>query len=653
MSNMKKKFEKAKTRINVIGPLKAGKSTLEAMLLNPGVLMKTSFVHENPCTTFSTEILGSSSNYVSIYLDIKEKEIIINRMKDIVSIAIKEACDVAEREANFTKNKVQKVKNKFINNFYKKLQELGYLEIIRFFNVKKIEDIFSIDFDNLIMDLKILDESSKIDEIHPINTDLLWEKYFINFINDFKDKYKEWISKISILYTNFEEGCIFEDEGTLSIVKLYSNENFNKLANILYGTEESCGLIIERVYLEAPASKEEYVGKVYIDFPGVNQDVTSSQIVERRIAESHKEFFIFVGNCTEYELFLSSLSKSVNVEILRERIFCILNKFDLYTQQLLSDTNKIISFICEDNDTIVKYSDKIQEVGVDGLVAEEEVKRDYLKQHGDLVSKLKTKVVACAGIPNEHIIVTTRFKDIDVDTLNATKTDKNFLQLLSIIEDKSKSISQLIYINNLTKKNPVSILLNYELVDVQNLVEEFYDEYNSYLKGVWNDVINNEINSAKSYHWRTIDSTIWCRKNNYKGYCHVTNATTYLNYDKPIDFSLKSNSLSKARNILDILINDVGCDTNTNKILVNVNGNISDEDMVNLLNVIGNRLKFSKIVYFQDAFLTRVTGKLFNEYNLKKSLEIEKNITLNDFYKAFQEMFKCMIEYIERYDIEF
>ena len=122
-----------------------------------------------------------------------------------------------------------------------------------------------------------------------------------------------------------------------------------------------------------------------------------------------------------------------------------------------------------------------------------------------------------------------------------------------------------------------------------------------------------------------------------------------------IDFSLRSGDYNDSKKILKMLVNygyhTVGFNSNENKILVNVNGEISKEDKDNLIKSIKGRLEESAINYFENAFLMDVSRKKFNNNSLYKALESEKNITIDDFYSAFKEIFKKMSENILRYEV--
>ena len=127
------------------------------------------------------------------------------------------------------------------------------------------------------------------------------------------------------------------------------------------------------------------------------------------------------------------------------------------------------------------------------------------------------------------------------------------------------------------------------------------------------------------------------------------------NYKNIIDFSLRSGDYNDGKRILKMLVNygyhTVGFDSNENKILVNVNGEISQEDKDNLIKSIKGRLEENVMNYFESAFLMDVSRKKFNDNSLYKALEYERNINIDDFYSAFKEIFKKMSENIIRYEV--
>ena len=95
----------------------------------------------------------------------------------------------------------------------------------------------------------------------------------------------------------------------------------------------------------------------------------------------------------------------------------------------------------------------------------------------------------------------------------------------------------------------------------------------------------------------------------------------------------------------------VGFNSNESKIIVSVDGEISQEDKEKLIKSIKGRLEESAINCFENAFLIHVSEKKFNQNNLYKALEAEKNITIDDFYIAFKEVFRRISENILRYEV--
>ncbi|NRW56042.1 hypothetical protein B0H68_005052 [Clostridium beijerinckii] len=129
----------------------------------------------------------------------------------------------------------------------------------------------------------------------------------------------------------------------------------------------------------------------------------------------------------------------------------------------------------------------------------------------------------------------------------------------------------------------------------------------------------------------------------------------YKKDNKPIDFSMRSGDYTDSKRILKMMVDygyqTVGFHPNENKILVSVNGEISKEDKEKLIKSIKGRLEENAINYFESAFLANISRKKFNTNNLYKALEIETNITMDDFYSAFKEMFKKISDNIVRYEV--
>ena len=103
---------------------------------------------------------------------------------------------------------------------------------------------------------------------------------------------------------------------------------------MLYGIKSSCALMIERAYIEAPSSKEQFSGNVYILLKILNIS-NIAQIIENRISEDYKELFMILANCSEDMNYFSKFKENINKVTLDKRIFCILNEFDSYKGKIL------------------------------------------------------------------------------------------------------------------------------------------------------------------------------------------------------------------------------------------------------------------------------------------------------------------------------
>ena len=223
------------------------------------------------------------------------------------------------------------------------------------------------------------------------------------------------------------------------------------------------------------------------------------------------------------------------------------------------------------------------------------------------------------GISKDKIIVTEQFKDIDKNTLKTLNTNNDFLKLLKLIKQESENIGKVIKIKTSNKEKIISISLNQERMSVQALMGMLYERYNGYLVDLWNKIIEDEESSKdhKKYYYSTIRTIIRNRKDDYKEYKHVSYENSNQNYKNIIDFSLRSGDYNDSKKILKMLVNygynTVGFNSNENKILVTVNGEISKEDKDNLIKSIKGRLEESAINYFESAFLMNVSRKKFND----------------------------------------
>lgn len=620
MKNIKKKFEnETKTRINVMGSDNSEKTSLQRMLVKQGVFDGTDFANDN---TFPSEILCSStkSNIISVYLSIKKKEEILKDIKEIILKSVYEASLNFENE-NIENNEEKEV-GKFKEDYIAILNKYSELSLNKFYEVDNIERVFElIKFNELLNEVKkinYIDDKEIIDD----KDDFLWGKYFNEFQINLKKQYCKWMKKISKYYADNEDGHEYINEEQ-DFINKYSNQNFNSLCKILYGAKSSCALMIERAYIEAPSSKEQFSGNVYIYYDKDIQYKNIAQIIENRIGEDYKELFMILAKCSEEIEYFLKFKENINNVTLNKRIFCILNGFDSYRRQLLIDEHIVSSFSSE----------------------------------GNLVDTIKFNVSKKMGISNEKIIITEQFKDIDKNTLKTLNTNNDFLQLLKLIKQESENVGKVIKIKTSNKEKIISISLNQERMSVQALMGMLYERYNGYLVDLWNKIIEGEESRKdhEKYYYSTIRTIIRNRKDDYKEYKHVYYENFNQNSKNIIDFSLRSGDNNDSKKILKMLVDygyhTVGFNSNENKILVNVNGEISQEDKNNLIKSIKGRLEESAINYFESAFLMNISRKKFNDYSLYKALECEKNITIDDFYSAFKEIFKKMSENILRYEV--
>lgn len=621
MRSIKKKFEnETKTRINIIGSDNSEKNFFKRMLVKQGTFDKVDFMNDDSFYIFPTEILCSSvkNHIISVYLTIKKEEDIIKELKENILKAIYEVSITIENGTNNEVNIIEIFKQDYIttlNNFYK-------LSLNRFYGTNNIENIFeSVNFAKLYNELRRIDYIDD-QEILDDKDDFIWEKYFNEFQINFQKQYNEWKKKISKYYTDEEEGTDYLNEDEDYINK-YSNECFYNLCETLYGLKSSCALVIERAYIEVPSSKEQFSGNIYIYYANDNIYRSIAQIIENRISEDYKELFIILAKCNEDMGYYSNFRGNINKVTLNKRIFCILNKLDSYKKQLFSKENNIV---------VVNSDQK-------------------------LIDTIKLNVSKKMGISKDKIIVTECFKDIDVNTLKVLERNNDFLRLLTRVKEESEEIGKAIKIRPLSKEKIISISLNQERMSVQALVGMLYERYNGYLVDLWNRIIEGEKtnNEQQKYYYSEIRNIIANRKDDYKEYKHIPYENSNEENENIIDFSLRNGDYNDSKKILKMLVNygynTVGFNSNESKILVTVNGEISKEDKEKLVKSIKGRLEESAINYFESAFLIDVSKNKFNHNNLYKALESEKNITIDDFYNAFKEIFNKMSENILRYEV--
>ena len=222
------------------------------------------------------------------------------------------------------------------------------MSLNKFYEVDNIEKIFeSIKFNELLNEVKKINYINN-QEIIEDKDDFIWEKYFNEFQMNFQKQYCKWMKMISKYYVDNEYGHEYINEDQ-DFINKYSNKDFYSLCKILYGIKSSCALMIERAYIEAPSSKEQFSGNVYIYYAKDTQYKNIAQIIENRISEDYKELFMILANCSEDMKYFSKFKENINKITLDKRIFCILNEFDFYRRQLLRDENKINFLIVNGN----------------------------------------------------------------------------------------------------------------------------------------------------------------------------------------------------------------------------------------------------------------------------------------------------------------
>lgn len=615
MDNIKKKFEsESKTRINLIGPSKSGKSTLALNLIKEGIFDNPEFFggEAELNSIFSTEILctGPRCNEVRLYLSLRDKEVLLKNIKENVLNYLDVAfIQVISNSDTDTLNSERNRQNKFYNYFENEMKESYEIPLNRFFGKKDLRQVFAhVNFEKLFEELN--KESNE--ELLEKRDNGIWKKYFTGFTEDFNNKYDEWKGKINQYYAHSDDGCRYLSNKEYTD-KSFDNNELKSIGKILYGLNESCGLMVDRVYAEVPGKDNVYSGIVFIDYYSDNFDNNIIKDIEKRIGKDYKELFIFVGGCNDFSEYISNMKEKLNKVTLDKRMFCILNKFDSYKNKLQSDSNENMT---------------------------------------NIISAIKEKASKISKIDKNKIIVTEKFNDIDPNSLKVMESNNEFLRLLKLIKSQSNEISRSIKIRN-PSDNIISIQLNQERMSVQALVNMLYEKYNDYLVTLWRSIKNgmekyNDENKKK-YYMNATRTLIRNRKKDYKGFKYE------FNNDLVVDFSMRSGEDNDAKKILKMLLNygyrTVGFNAHENKILIKVNGEISKEDKIKLINSIKGRLEESAVTYFENAFLMNVTNKKFTRNNIDLALETEKNITIDDFYSAFNEAFKQMSKNIERYDI--
>lgn len=622
MNILKRKFEnETKTRINIIGSNNSEKNFFKRMLIKQGIFDKTDLNNDDSFYIFPTEILCTSckNHIIKVYLEFKDEKEIIKELKGNILKAVYEAHINLEMLENY--NKESLVEN-FKQSYIYALEKFYQLSLNKFFEKDDLKELFTLsNFEGLINELKRINYIEE-QEILDSEDELIWERYFNEFEINTKRQYEKWKKKIYEYYDNQLEGYEFINEYTGDENKYY-NQYFNKLSEILYGSKSSCALMIKRAYIELPSSNEQYSGKVYIYIPNGNKYESITQKIEKRISEDYKECFIVLAKSyNELEQYYNFKDK-INKVTLSKKIYCILNNFNLNENQLF----------------------------IQGIKTQQANNTD------SFIEVFKTNISKKIRLSIDKIIVTKDFKDIDENSFEVLATNSNFLNLLDKIKKESEEIQNTIKIKSSNKEKVISISLNQERMSVQALVGMLYERYNSYLVDLWKRIIEGEEidKDSKKYNYSEVRSIILNRKDGYKEYKYILDENINTKQENAIDFSLKSGDYNDSKKILKMLVNygynTVGFNSSESKIIVTVDGEICQEDREKLIKSIKGRLEESAVNYFENAFLIHVSEKKFNQNSLYKALEAEKNITIDDFYMAFKEVFRRISENILRYEV--
>jgi len=620
MGNIINKFEnETKTRVNVIDLENLGKSQLQKVVIKDGIFEETDFLRNDNYMSFPTEILCSStkSDFINVYLCMKNELSLVEKIKDEIITSLYEAYLILNNDNCVENDKFSE--ECFKKAFYNSLNnQINNVSLIKFYEVNSIQKVFKdINFNELLTELKKINSSDDFDTFEE-KDEQIWKSYFGDFKDEFHKHYNRWLKMISECYEYNEDGHEYANEAQ-DCVNKFLNKDFRNLCNIIYGINASCDLMVERAYIKVPASKAQYLGIIFIDCPtGKN----IAKTIENRIGEDYRELFMVISKCSNKLEHLSKLKENINATTLNKRIFYVLNEFESYKNYLF------------ENDLLDSNS------------------------RGDLIDTLKYDTAKKLGIKEDKVIVTEQFKDIDKRTLGKLNTRNDFVQLLRLIRKESERLSKPIKIKSSNKEGLISISLNQERMIVQALMGMLYERYKGYLVEQWKRIIADESEKSdinrKNYTYSEIHTIIRNRKDNYKEY-KVTTCLTARKDNKPIDFSMKSGDYNDSKRILKMLVDygyqTVGFGPNENKILVNVNGEISKEDKEKLIKSIKGRLEENAINYFESAFLVDISRKKFNTNNLYEALEIETNITIDDFYSAFKEMFKKISDNIVRHEV--
>ncbi|MGN0144511.1 MAG: hypothetical protein ACI398_05970 [Clostridium sp.] len=594
MISMKKRFEnKAKIRINLMGSHNSRKSSLIFNLGKKGVFMNHNSIQNN---VFSTEVLYSSpnSNVVKVYFDFEKKDEVLSNVRYTILHLIDEAFMDELKKIEADGSKIQ-----FYQSVIQAIKNKSYINFSSIDSYINMEEIFKkIDFNRLFDDLSNIKIGDNIEE----KDELIWKSYFSGFEQYISSIYDEFMNEISKYYIHCEEGCIYDNEGKDDTC--FFNENFMSLEKILYEERNICAFMIRRMYIEVPAVRDEYWNSVFIDFNSRNLNHNTAYDIADIVSEDYKSLFIIISNADNAENYLSSINNSVNRITIEKRVFCIL---DIDNMENLNSDNQ---------------------------------KNNYIKD-------LKNKASALLNIKENRVIVTHKLMDIDKDS---------FLNLYKQIKRQAVRLAPQIKIKHSYPKNIINISLNQDRMSVQSLMSMLYDRYNGYLVDLWRGIIKQEssnYNRNKKYYYNCVKNVIRNRKDDFKSFrCEKKG---FINYNRDIDFSITHGDYNDSKRIVEMLVDygyhTVGFNSRENKILVSVNGEISKEDRENLIKLIKGRLEESALKYFEDAFLVDMGKKKFKLNSLKNCLEVEQSVTIDDFYNAFEKVFKKMCENIERYEL--
>lgn len=608
MESMRKLFESnTKTRINIIGPSNSEKSFFAMSLIKDGVFNIQEAKTKKLINSFSTEILccGPRENKVRILIDFKTKKEILDELKvSILTLMDQSFFEVMHEPVIDSINEDNnKKKNKFINIFIQKVLNNIGISLMKYLGKTDLRQVFlNVNFEMLFDELN----NEKYTQKLQIRDDIIWNKYFKQFSRELFEKYDEWNLIIEDYYTDKYgiDGCEYINDYSYDN-KIFYNNNLNTLINMLYNNELSCGLMIHRVYIEAPSKENEYSNIVFIDYKNENLQSIFEKNIEERISKDYKEVFLIVLPCNNCFNYIDNIKNKVTKVTLDKRLFCILNKFN-------------------------------------------EFKRFTQKNEKDVLNNLKENISKELGIQKEKTIINENFNDRD-KSLKLLDYNSEFIRLLKLIKAETYSLGKTIKIKNPYRKNLINISLNQERMSVQALMTMLFERYNNHLITEWDKITNSILDDDKNkkYYYNVARSLI----NNKKYDFYKMNKLD----SKHIDFSLRNGEHNEAKKILKMLVNygynTVGFDPEKNKILIKVNGDISNEDKVILIELIKGRLEESIIGSFENVFFNNLINKKINMFDLDKSSDNQIDITIDDFYCTFKQVFKTMSKNIQRYEV--